>query len=52
MNGFLVFIHRLLKTNFLVPSDAVAVKAIKFTTFDPIAIASERQVKHLSSSDG
>ena len=31
MNGFLVSMHRLLKITFLVPSDAVAVKAIKFT---------------------
>ena len=51
MNGFLVYMHRLLKTNFLVPSDAVAVKTIKFTTFDPIGLASDRWVKLLSSSD-
>ena len=41
MNSFLVSMHRLLKITFLVPSDAVAVKANKFTLFDPIDLASE-----------
>ena len=42
MNGFLVSMHRLLKITFLVPSDAVAVKVIKFTLFDTIDLASKR----------
>ena len=42
MNVFSVSMHRLFKITFFVISDAVAVKAIKFTSFGTIDLTSER----------